>query len=157
MEKGEYIMQEDLLQDMFYTFSDSLNALSSKKRLQQNYEKQLDSYSKLFEKDRCAENEETRTQLICARCLISATRSLLCGGYLNENIPTIKQELNFLLPLFSGKRMTKTDLSNLIDNRILRLTPKKSDEMVDAVLFMYISMAPHKTQTEEKSLERSVL
>lgn len=147
-------MQSTLLKDMFFTFSESLNAPENKKQLLKNYEKQLESYSKLFEKG--SDDDEARRALICARCLISATRSLLYGGYLSENIPAIKSELEFLSPVFSGKQMTKKDLSTLIDKRISRLTTKKSDEMVDAVLFMCISMAP-KSYSEEKSLDPTVL
>lgn len=147
-------MQKALLQSMFFTFSESLNHLNNKSKLEANYEKQLACYSRLF--DLGGEDDEARRFLICARCLISATRSLLYNGYLSENVSAIRCELDSLSPVFSGKQMTKEDLAALIDKRISRLTPKKSDEMVDAVLFMCISMAP-KNYSEEKSLDRKVL
>ncbi len=147
-------MQKALLQSMFFTFSESLNHLDNKSRLEENYENQLACYSRLF--DLGGDDDEARRSLICARCLISATRSLLYNGYLSENVSAIRRELDSLSPVFSGKQMTKKDLAALIDKRISHLTPKKSDEMVDAVLFMCISMAP-KSYSEEKSLDRKVL
>lgn len=149
--------QNNLLEHMFFTFSDSLSNRQSGRILQKNYEKQIDSYAKLFKEAEISDDEEHKRRIICARCLISATRSLLYKGYCDENIPTVRQELNFLKPIFSGKRMTAADLSSLIDRRIDRLVPKKSDEMVDAILFMYISLAPPKKKAEERDLERSVL
>ncbi len=143
-------MQRTLLKNMFFTFEESLNFPENKKLLLKNYEKQLESYSKLFEAG--GDNEGQRRNLICARCLASATRSLLSGGYLSENIPTVKGELERLSPIFSGKQMTKKDIAELVDARISRLASKKSDEMTDAVLFMCISMAT-KSYTEEKSLD----
>lgn len=144
-------MQKALLKDMFFTFAESLRSPDNKKSLSKNYERQLESYSRLFTLS--ADDEEARRRLICARCLISATRSLLYGGYLSENIPAIKSEVDKLAPVFSGKQMTKKAIGELIDRRISRLTPKKSDEMVDAVLFMCISLAP-KSFSEENSIDR---
>ncbi len=147
-------MQKFLLQSMFFTFSESLDHLEDRSKLEENYEKQLNYYSRLFESG--SDDDEEKRSLICARCLISATRSLLYKGYLSENVSAIRHELDCLSPVFSGKQMTKKALTSLIDNRISRLTPKKSDEMVDAVLFMCISMAP-KYYSEEKSLDRKIL
>lgn len=146
-----------LLKQMFQTFSDSFLNRESGRVLSKNYERQIDSYSKLFKAAESLDDEEAKRQLICARCLISATRSLLYKGYCDENIPAIEKELSFLKPIFSGRRMTAADLSLLVDRRINSLVPKKSDEMVDAILFMYISLAPPKTQNEERELERSLL
>ncbi len=150
MEKGGYIMQRTLLRNMFLTFEESLNFTENKKLLTQNYEKQLKSYAKLF--DESGEGEAQRRNLICARCLASATRSLLSGGYLSENIPTVKNEISRLSPVFRGERMAKKDIAALIDERINRLASKKSDEMTDAVLFMCISLS-NKSHAEEKSLD----
>ena len=143
-------MQRSLLKNMFLTFEESLNSPENKNLLSQNYEKQLQNYSRLF--DEGGDDELARSQLICARCLASATRSLLLGGYLSENIPDIKTEISRLSPVFSGARMTKKYLSELIDERISRLAGKKSDEMTDAVLFMCISLA-NKSNAEENCLD----
>ncbi len=143
-------MQRALLKNMFLTFEESLNFPENKRLLLQNYEKQLQSYSKLFDKG--GESEAERRSLICARCLASATRSLLSGGYLIENIPAVKGEISRLSPVFRGERMTKKDIAKLIDERINRLADKKSDEMTDAVLFMCISLA-NKSYAEENCLD----
>ena len=134
--------QSKLLEHMFITFSDSLSNRQSGRILQKNYEKQIDSYSKLFKEADSIPEEEQKRNLICARCLISATRSLLYQGYCDENILAVKQELDYLKPIFSGKRMSSSELRGLIDRRIDRLVPRKSDQMVDAILFMYVSLFP---------------
>ena len=144
-------MQAALLKNMFLTFEESLNFPENKDLLLKNYEKQMQSYSRLFES--VDESEETRKSLICARCLASATRSLVSGGYLNENIPAVKSEIISLSPVFCGERMTKKAIATIIDERINRLASKKSDEMTDAVLFMCISLGG-KSHAEDKGLDR---
>ena len=155
MEKGEFTMQEALLQSMFFTFSGCLDCLDNKAELERNYQKQLECYSAIFESNRC-DDDDAMSMLICARCLISATRSLLCGGYLSENIQTIKKEVAQLSPIFNSKRLSKSDVSKIVNNRISSLAPKKSDEMIDAVLFMCFSLSA-KNHTEEKRIESCVL
>ena len=143
-------MQRALLRNMFTTFEESLNFPENKKLLSQNYEKQMQNYAKLF--DESGESEAELQNLVCARCLASATRSLAFGGYLLENIPAVKSEISRLSPVFRGERMTKKDVSSLIEERINRLTCKKSDEMTDAILFMCISLGG-KSHAEENSLD----
>ena len=148
--------QNKLLNYMFFTFSDSLKHLNSQTKLLQNYEKQLNSYSRLFSFIK-EENDEQKRLLICARCLISATRSLVSKGYKNENIAKVLNELNYLGPIFNGKRMSSVDLNKLIDRRISKLMPSKSDEMIDSVLFMYFSLSENQKNLENEQNEPAVL
>lgn len=134
-----------LLEEMFTTFSDSFQNRQSEKILIKNYQKQKQSYKRVF--DLC-EGEQGRNSLVCARCLISATRSLLYKDF-SESDERLYSELLLLKPLFGSSRLKKAELSRFIESRINAVTEMKSDAMTDAVLFMYLSLLPREEREND--------
>ncbi len=132
--------QTQLLQNMFLKLSDSLQ--NEKPPLQQNYEQQLALYEELFNTPAATALERERA-LISARCIIALSRSLV-GSVPNESLNAAKRELEILKPLFTqAKRQPeKSKIRELVLQRIDVLSPSRSDEIVDAVLFLYLSLVP---------------
>lgn len=131
--------QNKILEKMLYTFIRCAENAGDRESLIENYEMQKARYQSLFEF-----GEENL--LVCARCILSATRSLL--GSEGKGDESVKGELKFLKPLVLCKN-NKNAFRGIINRRIERLKSENSDNISDAILFMYISLA--KTYKGERS------
>ncbi len=147
---GDKMTQIELLQHMFWELSQSLETNGSQSVLQTNYEHQLACYEKLFDAPAACERDRERG-LVCGRCLIALSRSLLSSGHTDESLGRAKRELCHLKPLFAkDKQPEKTKLKRLVEQRISSLSPQRSDEISDAMLFLYLSLVPTVKGKEEE-------
>ncbi|MEE1279227.1 MAG: hypothetical protein UHH95_00155 [Oscillospiraceae bacterium] len=137
---GDKMTQTRLLQNMFLKLSESLQ--NEKPPLYKNYEQQLALYEELFEAPAASAAERERA-LISARCIIALSRSLV-GNVPDESLDAAKRELEILKPLFTQtkRQPEKSKIKELVMQRIDILSPSRSDEIVDAVLFLYLSLVP---------------
>lgn len=132
--------QTQLLQNMFLRLSESLSKETPP--LQQNYQQQLALYKELFNTPASSAAERERA-LISARCIIALSRSLV-GNVPSDSLSAAKRELEILKPIFLKQktRLNKNEIRELVEKRIDILSPGCSDEIVDAVLFLYLSLVP---------------
>ncbi len=132
--------QTQLLRNMFLKLSESLS--NEEPPLQQNYQQQLSLYEQLFNAPSSSAAERERT-LISARCIIALSRSLV-GNVPSDSLSAAKRELEILKPIFLKQktRLNKNEIRELVEKRIDILSPGCSDEIVDAVLFLYLSLVP---------------
>ncbi len=130
--------QAKLLSSMFSKLSDSLE--SDRPVFYKNYEQQLKLYEQLFEAPFTSAAERERS-LISARCIIALSRSLT-GEVCKQSLDAVKSEIEILKPFFNGNKIDgeKDRIKAAVQRRIAALSPICSDEMLDAVLFLYLSL-----------------
>lgn len=135
--------QTEVLRSMFLRLSDSLDKRNGRISLYQNYEYQCALYEKLFDAP-AAEEMERERGLVCGRCMIALSRSLIAKEISGDSIAAAKRELEIIRPLFlhGSKNSEKQKIKNIVKERIDALSPRCSDEIVDAVLFLYLSLVP---------------
>ena len=134
--------QTDVLKNMFSKLFNSLDATREKNTFYENYEYQCELYEKLF--DAPEGDMERERGLVCGRCIIALSRSLVGSNLSFESIEDAKRELEILKPLFMDESRIgeKQKIKSLVRKRIEFLSPRSSDEIADAVLFLYLSLAP---------------
>jgi len=143
-------MPETILENMFLTFISCVENMGDRALLVRNYERQRENYRLIFSD---GDNESNEQRLVCARCIISATRSLFYDEY--SDITRIKGDIEFLKPFFKSERKKTSEFEPILNARMQKLTKMGSDSVSDAVLFMYISLMSQ--DAKEKSLERCFL
>lgn len=137
--------QNKTLENMLCTFIECAENSNNDTLISKNYEMQKIRYQALFES-----GEENL--LVCARCILSATRALLYSD--NSSDESLKEEIRFLRPLVLEQK-NRTQIKKTIIRRIEILKTENSDNISDALLFMYIALANN--VVKEKSLERNLL
>lgn len=145
MRKGVKMEQNKTLENMLCTFIECAENSNNDTLISKNYEMQKIRYQALFES-----GEENL--LVCARCILSATRALLYSDSSSDE--SLKEEIRFLRPLVL-ERKNRTQIKKTIIRRIEILKTENSDNISDALLFMYIALANN--VVKEKSLERNLL
>ncbi len=126
--------QNTALKTMFNTLYTSVYKSEDTALLLKNYETQKKSYNTLLK------SKQQEECFVLARCLISATRSLIYVQNTENAISTVKTELKRLAPVFyEPKMLTKTDFTNIIESGIKNLTSAQNENIVDEVLFVYMS------------------
>ena len=126
--------QNTALKTMFNTLYTSVYKSEDTALLLKNYETQKKSYDTLLK------SKQQEEYFVLARCLISATRSLIYAQNTQNAISTAKVELERLAPIFyEPKMLTKTDFTNIIESGIKNLTSAQNENIVDEVLFVYMS------------------
>lgn len=137
--------QNKTLENMLCTFIECAENSNNDTLISKNYEMQKIRYQALFES-----GEENL--LVCARCILSATRALLYSDSSSDE--SLKEEIRFLRPLVL-ERKNRAQIKKTIIRRIETLKTENSDNISDALLFMYIALANN--VVKEKSLERNLL
>lgn len=145
MRKGVKMEQNKTLENMLCTFIECAENSNNDTLISKNYEMQKIRYQALFES-----GEENL--LVCARCILSATRALLYSDSSSDE--SLKEEIRFLRPLVLEQK-NRTQIKKTIIRRIEILKTENSDNISDALLFMYIALANN--VVKEKSLERNLL
>lgn len=145
MRKGVKMEQNKTLENMLCTFIECAENSNNDTLISKNYEMQKIRYQALFES-----GEENL--LVCARCILSATRALLYSDSSSDE--SLKEEIRFLRPLVL-ERKNRAQIKKTIIRRIETLKTENSDNISDALLFMYIALANN--VVKEKSLERNLL
>ena len=143
-------MPQRILENMFLTFISCVENVGNRALLVRNYERQRENYRLLFS---FSEGEGDEESLVCARCIISATRSLFYDEC--SDINRIKGDIEFLKPFFRSERKKSSEIIPSLNARMQKLTRTGSDSVSDAVLFMYISLINE--DAKEKTLERNLL
>lgn len=137
--------QNKTLENMLCTFIECAENSNNDTLISKNYEIQKIRYQALFE-------SAEENLLVCARCILSATRALLYSDSSSDE--SLKEEIRFLRPLVL-ERKNRTQIKKTIIRRIEILKTENSDNISDALLFMYIALANN--VVKEKSLERNLL
>ena len=120
---------------MLTSLSDALSKPSMPAILIKNYERQCALYKKLLEEN------QSEGDLVCGRCLIALSRSLASEETKNDSIQTVKNEVDILKKVFNeGAKPNKKQIESLVKARVEMLSTSPSDEVVDAVLFLYLSL-----------------
>lgn len=102
----------------------------------ENYNKQLMLYRKLISESDGTDERE----MICARCLLSLSRSMLLGNHSEKSVNCAKNELSFLCKTIDKKNVYSKEIKDMISERINSLSQIESDELVDSVIFVYHSI-----------------
>lgn len=127
--------QNRILKNMLTSLSDALSKPSMPAILIKNYERQCALYKKLLEEN------QSEGDLVCGRCLIALSRSLASEETKNDSIQTVKNEVDILKRVFNeGAKPNKKQIESLVKARVEMLSTSPSDEVVDAVLFLYLSL-----------------
>lgn len=120
---------------MFRELSGALSQELRSTAFVKNYEHQCALYERLLE------GSQSESELVCGRCLIALSRSLAAEETKKESILTAKNEVDILKKVFTGGvKPTKKQIENLVRARIELLSGAPSDEVIDAVLFLYFSI-----------------
>lgn len=128
-----------LLKDMCLNLSDSLNGDADGLRREQNYQKQLNFYRQIYEKDGCKEKKEAL--LVAARCLISISRSLCESEHSGSSIEFARDELLEIKDVFENARSsTRKEIQQIANKRIAQLSKMSGNELADSFLFLYMSL-----------------
>ncbi len=135
---GDKIMRA-LLTQMYKNLSESLSCDALPEERCKNYESQLRFYDKIFSME--SQGEEREKVLVCARCFLSISRSVMENRYTPERLLQAKKELSYLEPIFENGRGTiRAKIRKTAQERINRLSRNDPDEMADSVLFLYLSL-----------------
>lgn len=127
--------QNNVLKSMFRELSGALSQELRSTAFVKNYEHQCALYERLLE------GSQSESELVCGRCLIALSRSLAAEETKKESILTAKNEVDILKKVFTGGvKPTKKQIENLVRARIELLSGAPSDEVIDAVLFLYFSI-----------------
>ena len=127
--------QNKVLENMFTSLSEALSENEKSAFLTANYEHQCALYERLIDMS------ESENDLVCGRCLIALSRSLAAEKIPKESVTAAKNELRILKPLFSKTaHLSKKQIEKLVRSRIESLTSASSDEVIDAFLFLYLSL-----------------
>ncbi len=127
--------QNKVLKSMFGELSGALAQESKTTAFTKNYEHQCALYERLLE------GSQSESDLVCGRCLIALSRSLAAQETKKESILSAKNEVNILNEVFSeGTKPSKKQIESLVRSRIETLSGTPSDEVIDAVLFLYLSL-----------------
>ena len=127
--------QNNVLKSMFRELSGALSQELRSTAFVKNYEHQCALYERLLE------GSQSESELVCGRCLIALSRSLAAEETKKESILTAKNEVDILKRVFTGGvKPTKKQTENLVRTRIELLSGAPSDEVIDAVLFLYFSI-----------------
>lgn len=128
-----------LLTQMYKNLSDSLSKDADLESRQKNHQKQLDFYDKLFSLE--AQNEDREKMLVCARCIISISRSIAQDIHSAPSIEKTKKELMCLEDIFvQNKGRLGRQIRSTVQERINKLSQNSPDEMSDSILFLYLSL-----------------
>lgn len=119
-------------------FAELMSALEQKERaasLMENYEHQCVLYERLID------SAQKEKELVCGRCLIALSRSLASEEIRAESISAVKNEIEIINDIYSNRcKTTKKQIEGIVHSRIEMLTGADSDEVIDAVLFLYLSL-----------------
>lgn len=120
---------------MFSELAGALSETEKKKSLSENYEHQCALYERLLY------SVQSENDLVCGRCLIALSRSLAAEEIKKESICAVKNEVEILKSVFEeDSKPTRKQIERLVHSRIEQLSGAPSDEVTDAVLFLYLSL-----------------
>ena len=123
-----------VLKSMLSELSSALSKNEEHGGLSENYENQCALYERLVS------NAQSENDLICGRCLIALSRSLAADAIRKESISAVKNEVEILKSVFRGEKTSKEQIESIVRARIETLSCAPSDEVTDAVLFLYLSL-----------------
>ena len=124
-----------VLKSMLSELSNALSKSGKHSGFSANYENQCALYERL------TSSEQSESDLICGRCLIALSRSLAAEEIKKDSISTVKNEVEILKNVFrEGSKSTRGQIEDLVRSRIETLSCAPSDEVIDAILFLYLSL-----------------
>ena len=127
-------MENVIVRKMIKSLDISAKKGETEKR-DENYNKQVMLYRKLISEEGGNERET-----VCARCLLSLSRSLFLGKHSEDSLNSAKNEISFLCKTIEEKNTYSGEIKEIISERIKSLSQRESDELVDSVLFVYHSL-----------------